>query len=125
MYDNIESISYNILLCAPFLSIIGYALVLAIRPKYKWTSLITVIFWACIGLYVVLCPIAILVFPEFISNTAIWPSARALVVILYLLLLVLYLIFNKKLLFHTSYGLMLLFIIEYLYSFFFGTYSGP
>lgn len=125
MIYTIASISEIVNFFLPFASIAGYILILLTKQKHKWACLISVVFWTGLGICFAISPLMTLVFPEFIYDPNIWGSVRSTAIILYLLLLVSYTIFNKDILFKVAYGLMLIIIIEYFYCLFFGTYCGP
>ena len=115
----------NLSIDGPMLSTIILALTLTIREKYNWFIVPAIVYWVAIGFYYSINPLAIFVCPSFFQNGDHWLIIKGWIVLLYLLFLASYLIFNKKNLFWISYGIMTFLIVECIYSFSFGEYFGP
>lgn len=113
------------ILAMPMFSTIGLMLALATRQKYRWWILSAIMYWVGLGFYYSICPIAIYVSPLSVINGDYWLVTREIIFLSQLVLMILYMILDKKYFFWIAYVIMLVLIIEQLYSYFWGDYFGP
>lgn len=131
MGNLIESLSYLIIMWSPLFFIITNLVVLfgrkryPIRWKFKWVSLFALLTFVPLGIYFYLCPICILVYPEFINYTYHWDIIRAVSIIIYILSFILYLSLKRDLFYMASCAILIALTMDFFYCGFFGRYSGP
>ena len=119
MFDG-TTIFHKVNYIFPLLVFFTLALALAIRRKYMKLILCTLVYWVGLLFYYLVSTTATFTLPEiFLWNASqFWLVGRTAIIVLYLAMVILYIIFGKRILFRISYGIMLALIVsEYLYYF--------